>query len=82
MSKIMKLVDRHRDIKFGYGLEKLRAAIEGEIKQLEVDAVRYRFWRSLFDINSKVDQRLIIEIDRAHTPEELDAAIDSVRSKT
>lgn len=51
MSNIMELVDRHRDTKLGYGVAKLRAAIEDEIKQLEAerDALKAEIEKLKFD---------------------------------
>jgi hypothetical protein len=48
---------------------------------LEANAERWQFWRSLYDINHVHDQNIARAIERAVTPEQLDAAVDAARKE-
>lgn len=62
-------------------LERTVAEQAAEIERLRVDAERWQFWRSLYDIDNKVDQNIARAIERAVTPEQLDAAVDVARKE-
>ena len=46
-----------------------------------IDANRWRYWRSLYDISTDTDYSAQL-IERALTPEELDAAIDAAMKES
>ena len=57
---------------------RLKAAIaDVPLFEMEKDAARWCYWRSLFCIDSVTPNEAVQMIERAMTPEELDAAVDA-----
>jgi predicted nuclease with TOPRIM domain len=56
--------------------KQLHRGIEAFYAGAVIDAKRWRYWRSLYDIHSEQNDAAAQRIERAMTPEELDAAVD------